>query len=111
MKLKKDTTEQSHPHQYTFSGHVWIYPSERASWHFITVPKKESVHITTTYQHKKKGWGSLRVDAHIGNSIWSTSIFPDSKTGTYLLPLKSNIRAKEGIISGDMITCTITIKM
>lgn len=38
-----------------------------------------------------------------------TSIFPDSKTNTYLLPLKVQVRKKENIHAGDTINSEIEI--
>lgn len=88
---------------------MWLYPGESASWHFLTVPKKESEEIKKTHGARAKGWGSLPVEVHIGKSVWTTSIFPDKRSGTYLLPLKAKIRGEEGIFEGDKVTFTITV--
>jgi hypothetical protein len=72
-----------------------------AGWHFVTLPKKESDEIKKNFGAKKRGWGSLRVTATIGKTTWKTSIFPDKKAGAYLLPLKAEVRKKEGIGEGD----------
>lgn len=94
---------------YNIRGKVWLYPGENASWHFVTIPKKESSHITAQYKEFKKGWGSFPVSATIGKTEWKTSIFPDSKSGTYILPLKALVRKKEGIECGDTVIFSIAI--
>lgn len=33
---------------------------------------------------------------------WSTSIFPDRKRGTYLLPVKKAVRAAENLAAGSI---------
>ena len=40
----------------------------------------------------RRGFGSVRVSATTGVTTWKTSIFPDGKTGTYLLPVKKAVR-------------------
>jgi hypothetical protein len=46
----------------------------------------------------------------IGQTVWKTSIFPDSKSGSYLLPLKAEVRKKEKIGVGDTLTFSIEIR-
>ncbi len=94
---------------YTFQTEVWLYPGETAQWHFASVPKSDSVRIKETFGRSARGWGSLPVRAKIGKTTWKTSIFPDKRSGTYLLPLALKIRKQEEIIAGDTITITITI--
>jgi hypothetical protein len=87
---------------------VFEYPGIGA-WHFISVPKKESQTIKATFAGMKRGFGSLRVIATVGKTKWKTSIFPDSESGTYFLPLKSEVRKKEKVKKGDEIEFTIEI--
>jgi hypothetical protein len=89
---------------------VWLYPG-MAGWHFISVPQKQSAQITTRFGVLKRGWGSLPVAVTVGKTTWNTSIFPDKKTGTYLLPLKAAVRKKEGIKSTSTISLSIQIRL
>ena len=91
------------------TANVWLYPSENASWHFVTIPKKETVLINAEYGSVKRGWGSLPVNAKVGMTKWSTSIFPDKKSGTFILPLKAQVRRAEGIEAGDKIGLQLLI--
>lgn len=94
---------------YKITVKVWLYPGESSSWHFITVPRKESADIETRYKEFKKGWGSLPVEVKLGDTTWKTSVFPDRKSGTYLLPLKAIVRRKEGVEAGDTVTAHFSI--
>ena len=82
-----------------------------AGWHFVTLPKKQSAEITKFFGMLKRGWGSLRVVATVGKTSWTTSIFPDKKAGAYLLPIKADVRKKEGVTSGDILTLVIKIEI
>lgn len=94
---------------YKVRSKIWLYPGMSA-WHFITVPEKQSKEIQKVFAGKTRGWGSLPVEVTLGKTSWSTSIFPDKKSGTYLLPLKLQIRQKEHIAHGDMVTFSFKIK-
>ena len=83
-----------------FSGPVWIAPGDGA-WHFVTVPE-EQAEIIRLQSGPRVGFGSVKVEAKIGDSTWSTSVFPDTRL-TYVLPLKKSVRHDEGILAGDVV--------
>ena len=92
-----------------------------AGWHFLSVPKKQSEEIKKMFGAMKRGWGSLPVEVTVGKTSWKTSIFPasakasagrpDKKSGVYLLPLKADVRKKEGISVGDTISFLLKIRV
>jgi hypothetical protein len=42
----------------------------------------------------------MKATAKIGNTEWRTAIWFDTKTGTYLMPIKAEIRKKEKVEQG-----------
>ncbi len=94
--------------EYKIKTSVWLYPG-LAGWHFVNVPKKESKEIRATSGKSSRGFGSLPVTVTIGKTSWKTSIFPDKKSETYLLPLKAAIRKKERFGNGDTVTFSIKL--
>jgi len=48
---------------------------------------------------KRRGFGSVKVTAQIGDSRWQTSLFPQ-KTGGWFLPVKKPVRLAEGLEFG-----------
>lgn len=95
---------------YKLTGEVWLWGYDtNAPWHFVSVPKKETAQIKKDFSVSIRGWQSLRVEVTVGKSTWNTSIFMDSRTQSYLLPLKAAIRQKEEIYKGDKIKFTIKI--
>ncbi len=94
--------------KYKFKAEVWLYPGN-AGWHFVSVPKKESGEIKKVFIGLSRGWGSLPVEVTVGRTCWKTSIFPDKKSETYLLPLKVDIRKKEDIKNGNIVEIAIKI--
>ncbi|HEY4527152.1 MAG TPA: DUF1905 domain-containing protein [Candidatus Paceibacterota bacterium] len=94
---------------YKLKAKVWLYPGESAAWHFVNIDKKVAAEIKEKYGKKAKGFGSQPVVVTLGTTSWKTSIFPDKRSGTYLLPLKVDIRHKEGIDEGDTIEFSIKL--
>lgn len=79
----------------------------KAAWFFIRIEKKLAEKINDNFSMYAAGWGSLPVNVTLGNSKWKTSIFPDK--GTYLLPIKSQIRKAENIKEGDELDINLKI--
>lgn len=94
---------------YKISSKVFLWQGMSA-WHFVGVPKKQSEEIKKRFGAKAKGWGSLPVEVTIGKTKWKTSIFPDKRSGTYLLPLKAEARKKEGILNDDTVNILLAVK-
>lgn len=95
---------------YIFSAELWLYPTENAAWHFITLPKKDSQDIKAKQKGPRRGWGSVPVSVTIGKTTWRTSIFPDKRHSTYMLPVKAAVRAREGLRSGKVVRVRLTIR-
>lgn len=89
-----------------FSSEVWVAPGD-AAWHFVTVPE-EQAEVIRLESGPRVGFGSVKVEARIGDSTWSTSVFPDTSR-TYVLPLKRSVRHAEGILAGDVIAVTLKL--
>ena len=92
-----------------FKATVWVYNGP-APWHFVTLPKTMSAKIKEYFGMLGKAWGSLPVRATIGKTAWQTSLFPDRKLGSYILPLKKEIRSKETISAGSTLKINLTIQ-
>lgn len=94
---------------YALRAELWRYAGGSGSWHFLTVPKKAAADIRKRFGGAARGWGSLPVAVAIGTTRWNTSIFPDSKAGSYLLPVKAAVRKKEKLMEGKPVAFTLEI--
>ena len=90
-----------------FTAKVWLYPGE-AAWHFITVPVEHADELRHRASVARRGFGSLKVEATIGTTTWSTSVFPDRASESYLLPVKRAVRAAERIGEDDSVEVTLS---
>ena len=93
-----------------FEAELWIWDARRGdSWTFVSLPVPESEEIRDLTAGQPRGFGSVRVRASIGGSSWSTSIFPDSARGAYVLPVKKAVRAAEKLSAGDVAIVTVEV--
>jgi hypothetical protein len=94
----------------TVTAPLWLWSGEGGSWHFITIPAEEAVEIRleSAASGIRRGFGSVRVEASVGEVAWRTSVFP-LKSGGYLLPVKAAVRKKAGIGAGDEVTVTLEL--
>ena len=93
--------------EFKFLSEVWIYPG-KAAWYFVTLPEDIAAEIKF-FTGRKNGFGTIPVLAHIGNTSWKTSIFPDATRGAYLLPVKAAVRKKENLCVGSSVFTLITV--
>ena len=80
-----------------------------AAWYFLTLPVDLSDEIRARTEHV--GFGSVRVSATIGSTSWSTSVFPDKESGSYVLPVKAAVRRAEAIDDGDVVTARLVVPL
>lgn len=93
---------------FEFTGEVWLYPGA-TPWHFVTLPSDLAAQIRF-FQPQRNGFGSVKVEVVIGDTCWQTSIFPDKKSASFLLPLKADVRKKEKITNGQSVNVCLRIK-
>lgn len=84
---------------FTFKTRLWLY-SGKGAWHFVTLPQEAAAEIKF-FSPQAKGFMPIPVRAKIGDTTWKTSVFPDSKSGSYLLAVKAEVRKKERLAVGD----------
>jgi hypothetical protein len=94
---------------FSFEGEAWKY-SKDSGWHFASLPKAISTNIKNNLSELMRPWGSVKIQASIGDTKWDTSLFFDTKKDCFLLPVKSTIRKKEKISAGDVRKICIQIR-
>jgi hypothetical protein len=97
------------------TGRIWRWTGASASgsWHFLTIDGAggEALSGTALMRRMERtlgGFGSLKVQATIGDSQFSTSLFPSKGLG-WLLPVKASVRKAEGIGEGDEVSVKLEL--
>lgn len=94
--------------RYEAECELWTYPG-KGGWCFITLPTDWTSPLKVVRGGQAGAWGSMRVEATIGDLTWRTSLFPDSKAGAFLLPIKAEVRRRLAIAPGDRVRVVVTI--
>jgi hypothetical protein len=102
---------------HSASATLWIWSTDKApaSWHFLTLDGEvaEAIHALALMRRlefgRKRGWGSIKVRATVGDTSWDTSIFPAKDLGGWLLPVKATVRKAEGLVAGDVVEVSVTL--
>jgi hypothetical protein len=86
--------------RFEFDSELWLWKAD-AAWHFLTVPADISDEIAERTREQPRGFGSVKARVRIGATTWSTSVFPDTERGAYVLPVKREVRDAEGLAAGS----------
>ncbi|MFF5292231.1 DUF1905 domain-containing protein [Paractinoplanes globisporus] len=93
-----------------FEAELWVWEARRDdSWTFVSLPVDASDEIRDLTDGQRRGFGSVRVEARVGVTTWRTSIFPDAKSGAYVLPVKKAVRTAQSLAPGDTVRVTVEV--
>jgi hypothetical protein len=89
-----------------FRGEIihWRGPSP---YHFVAVPEEPSAAIEAVASMVTYGWGVIPVQARIGRTTFTTSLFP--RGDSYVVPIKVAVRTAEDLALGDEVTVNLRL--
>lgn len=98
------------PEEFEIVAPIWCWrPNEKGGgWHFLTIDGQSAAELRYAALGRTGGFGSIKVEARIGRTIWRTSIFPQRESGGFILPIKADVRKRESIGEGDEVTVWLT---
>jgi hypothetical protein len=93
--------------ELTFRGEIfsWRGPSP---FLFVAVPEDDSAAIRAIASVVTYGWGVIPVEVRLGDTTWTTSLFP--RDGRYLVPIKVLVQRAEHVGQGDVVDLELTIR-
>jgi Domain of unknown function (DUF1905) len=89
-----------------FDGEV-IYWRGPSPFHFVAMPDDPSSAVRGIANAVSYGWGCIPVRARIGDTTFTTALFP--KDGRYLVPLKDAVRRPLDVTEGDVVRVELAI--
>ena len=93
---------------YRFESELWRHDGD-AAWHFVTLPFDVADDIEERHGRTAGGFGSVRVRVRVGATEWTTSLFPDSKRKSYVLPVKAAVRKAEHLADGTPVDVELNV--
>jgi hypothetical protein len=93
---------------------LWRWQSEKSAentnaWFFLTITGDVREAIAAAARAKRGGFGSVKVEARVGGTVWRTSVFPSKDPPGYFLPMKASVRKAEKLAEGDAVTVELTL--
>lgn len=95
---------------YRFEGEVWSYANPNTVY-FVSLPVEMSTEILDLVGLSLNPWGTVPVEATIGDFRWDSSMFPRKERECYDLPLNAKVRRRLGIGEGDVVSVEIEIPL
>ena len=92
--------------EVTFEAELWLHGGE-GGWHFVTLPADVADEVRERAP-RGAGFGSVKVTVAIGETRWETSLFPESRSGSYVLPVKQQVRRTNDLMAGDTVTVRLS---
>lgn len=92
----------------------WASAEAPAAWFFLTIEGEAAdavrfAAMSGQWLDRRPGFGSAKVTATIGETSWSTSVFPHKESGGWLLPIKKAVRKAENLAEGDQVLLAIAL--
>jgi hypothetical protein len=94
--------------KYSVNTSVWK-DNSASGWTFASLPIDMSKEIRALFRLQEDGWGRMKIIAQIGSFYWDTSIWFDTKSNRYLLPLNLKVRKHVGLSHSDNIQITLHV--
>lgn len=94
--------------KYSFSSILEQFPGDSA--YFVCyLPLEIAAEIDSVSHGLRGGFGSVRIHARLGKTVWDTSIFKETRRSSYLMLVKKTVRQAERLIAGDVLHVEIEL--
>ena len=90
------------------------WQGEKATYHLVTYSGPEAEALSAhALMHRlefgrTRGFGSVKVIARIGQTEWTTSVFPQKKQSEWVLLVSRRVMRAEDLAPGDTIDVAVT---
>jgi hypothetical protein len=96
---------------YVFDAELWMWDARPDEvWTLVSLPVDAADEVHALTDGRARGFGSVRVTATIGATTWQTSIFPDARRESFVLPVRKAVRTKERLEPGDTARVTVELR-
>ncbi len=92
---------------FSFEAEV-IYWRGPSPFFYAAIPEAHARALGRIARAVSYGWGMIPVEAAVNGVAFATSLFP--KDGTYLLPLKAEVRRRANVTAGDSISVELAVR-
>ncbi len=98
--------------EHRFTAELWLWDARKQdTWTFVTVPPEvtAAVEDEADASGPRAGFGSVKVEVRVGRTTWRTSVFPDSASGCFVLPIRRAVREANAVEAGDSVEVALRV--
>lgn len=83
------------------------WQGERGTYHLLIITGEPAealamhARVRRLEYGRQRGFGSVKANARIGETAWSTSVFPQNKSAEWVLLVSRKVMRAEGLTEGD----------
>ena len=91
------------------------WQGERGTYHLVTITGEEAEALQAHEAMQRlefgarRGFGSVKVTARIGDTEWTTSVFPQNKRSEWVLLVSKKVMRLEDLAEGDPVALTLKL--
>ena len=91
------------------------WEGDRGTYHLVSIKGKCAETIAMHARIEKlelgtrRGFGSVKVMARIGDARWKSSVFPQDKSTEWILLVSKKVMKDEDIVKGDKVTVELEL--
>ena len=100
----------------TYEAPLTRWQGDRGTYHLITIAGDEAEHIAMHARlHRleygtRRGFGSVKVIARIGETEWKSSVFPQNKSTEWVLLVSKKVMRAEDLCAGDPVQLALDLR-
>ncbi|MDN4472537.1 DUF1905 domain-containing protein [Demequina zhanjiangensis] len=92
---------------FTFDADLYLWEARQQTWVFADLPHDAADAIEDAQRGPRRGFGAVKVEVTLGETVWRTSIFPSKDRGTYIVPVKRAVLDAEGVKPPETVTLRV----
>lgn len=91
------------------------WQGDRGTYHLVIFEGEQAQTLATQATlhrlefGRKRGFGSVKITARIGDTKWRSSVFPQAKQSEWVLLVSKKVMRLEDLAEGDPVAVTLTI--
>lgn len=99
----------------TLTAPLTRWQGDRGTYHLLVITgeaaKEIAMHalIHRLEYGQRRGFGSVKVMARIGDTVWSSSVFPQQKQSEWVLLVSKKVMRAEDLSEGDLLTVELEL--
>ena len=101
--------------QIEITAQITRWQGEKAVYHLVSITDEpaETIAMHARLQRlefgTRRGFGSVKVTAQIGDTRWKSSVFPQKKSTEWVLLVSKKIMQAEELSAGDRVKLTLEL--